>query len=145
MLCVLCGSRAVLLPHLARVQVHDVLPRGRTVCVHASTASSQAVCRRCGQVSGRRHSRYRRQLADCAIGGREVQIELTVSRFFCDEAACPATTFVEQVEGLTVPYGRRTELAAHVVEAVALMLGGRAGPGLLRRWQRRPGAPPWSG
>jgi hypothetical protein len=124
---------SLLLPHLAAVQVRDVLLRGRTVHVQALAVSSQSTCPGCGQASGRRHSRYRRRLADCAMGGREVQIELTVSRFFCDEPDCPARTFVEQVDGLTVPYGRRTGLAAQMVEAVALMLGGRAGSRLAEK------------
>lgn len=118
---------SVLLPHLVGVRIDDVALRGRLVRIRASTATSEAICWRCGRVSRRRHGRYRRRLADCAAGGREVVVELTVNRYFCDESTCTAVTFVEQVDGLTVRYGRQTGLAAQALQAVALALGGRAG------------------
>ena len=52
---------------------------------------------------------------DPPIGGREATIELTVRRFFCDNAACARKTFVEQVTGLTSRYGRRTAPAHRLV------------------------------
>jgi transposase len=118
---------SVLLPHLAGIDVGRVLLRGKVVWIEASTRTSQALCPGCGQMSARRHGRYQRRLADCAAGGREVLVELTVSRFFCDAGTCGETTFVEQVEGLTTRQGRRTGLAADTLRAVALALGGRPG------------------
>src|SRR5207245_49325 len=76
---------------------------------------------------GRVHSRYRRRLADAAIGGRRVLIRLTVRRFFCGNPDCPVTTFAEQVEGLTSRYARRTPPLAAMLGAVAVALAGRAG------------------
>ncbi|WP_414641105.1 transposase family protein [Actinospica sp.] len=54
------------------------------------------------------HSGYERSIADTAVGGRRLVIELTVRRFFCRDPACPKKTFVEQVPGLTSRYGRDT-------------------------------------
>lgn len=85
------------------------------------------MCPTCGTASGRVHSRYVRSLADTAVAGRAVGIELRVRRFFCDDAACGKRTFVEQVDGLTVRYGRRTPTAQRLLERVALSLGGQAG------------------
>ncbi|MFF8432235.1 ISL3 family transposase [Streptomyces sp. NPDC016566] len=73
------------------------------------------------------HSRYRRHLADAALGGRPVVIDLCVRRLFCDSARCLRRTFAEQVAGLTVRYGRRTGALAKIVKAIALALAGRAG------------------
>src|SRR5262245_64795385 len=84
-------------------------------------------CPRCGMLSSRVHSRYERRLADRAVGGQRVVIRLEVRRFFCVSVACPACTFAEQVEGLTVAYARRTPLLAGLLEAVGLALAGRAG------------------
>jgi hypothetical protein len=39
-----------------------------------------------------------------------VVLRLRVRRFFCDTAECPKGTFVEQVEGLTTRYARRSLL-----------------------------------
>jgi Transposase/zinc-finger of transposase IS204/IS1001/IS1096/IS1165 len=79
-------------------------------------------CRRCGRVSTRVHSRYRRHLADLPVSGRPVAVWLTVRRFFCDHVDCSACTFVEQVPGLTERHARRS---------VGLQGagGGRVGPG----------------
>ena len=61
------------------------------------------------------------------MAGQPVVIHLTVRRFFCPAAGCPARTFAEQVPGLTWRYGRRTPVARRVLEAIGLALGGRAG------------------
>ena len=61
------------------------------------------------------------------MAGQPVVIHLTVRRFFCPVADCPARTFAEQVSGLTLRYGRRTPVARQVLEAIGLALGGRAG------------------
>ncbi|MFI0976407.1 hypothetical protein ACH4SP_05200 [Streptomyces sp. NPDC021093] len=70
------------------------------------------------------HSRYERQLADAAVGGREVRTDLSVRRLYCENPACPKQTSAEQVPGLTVRYQRRTPLLQQVVEAVDFALYG---------------------
>lgn len=52
---------------------------------------------------------------------------LRVRRFFCDNNGCRATTFAEQVPGLTTPRARRTGVLKGALEAIALALAGRAG------------------
>jgi transposase len=99
----------------------------------ARTCVCEAACTGCGAVSGRVHSRYRRQLADTASGGQEVVIDLQTRRFFCKNQACAKTTFAEQVPGLTIRYGRPTCSLQAVLQAVALALGGRAGARLTGR------------
>ena len=54
-------------------------------------------------------------------------IRLRVRRFFCGWPGCPATTFAEQVEGLTSRYARRSPPLQRMLAAVALALAGRAG------------------
>ncbi|MET8983400.1 hypothetical protein ABZX85_48360 [Streptomyces sp. NPDC004539] len=73
------------------------------------------------------HSRYVRRLADSAVGGRRVLIELQVRRLRCGERACPQATFAEQVDGLTFRHGRRSTGLQTVLERLAVMLAGRAG------------------
>ncbi|MFE2486461.1 ISL3 family transposase, partial [Streptomyces mirabilis] len=94
----------------------------------ARTSESVAMpCPDCGTPSVRRHSGYQRRLADGAVGGRQVRIELTVRRLFCDASECTRVTFAEQVDGLTVRYGRRTPQLKGLLSAVAVALAGRAG------------------
>jgi transposase len=77
--------------------------------------------------SGRTHSRYRRRLADVAVGGRRLVIALTARRLFCDQPACQRRTFAEQVPGLTARYQRRTPGLTAMLEAIAVALARRAG------------------
>jgi len=68
-----------------------------------------------------------RSLADAAVGGQPVRIQLQVRRFACARTACARKTFVEQVDDLTVRYGRRSQLLHRLLEAIGLALGGCAG------------------
>jgi DNA-directed RNA polymerase subunit N (RpoN/RPB10) len=95
------------------------------IWAHARTGT--AACPHCGRASARVHSRYQRRFADAAIGGRRVVIRLGVRRFFCDETACQARTFTEQIAGLTTRYARRTPLLKRMLQAIGLALAGRAG------------------
>jgi transposase len=117
----------VLLPHLAGVIVEEVTAAAGLLLLLARAKTARAACPACGTVSGRVHSRYSRRLADAAIGGRQVEILLTVRRFFCTSPACKARTFAEQVDGLTSRYARKTPLLAGVLGSIAVALAGRAG------------------
>lgn len=80
----------------------------------------------CGTNSRRVHDRYRRRLADLAIGGQPTTIPRAVRRFRCELLSCPRRTFVEQVDGLTFRHGRRSQLRQDVFTAIERFLAGRA-------------------
>lgn len=109
------------------VVIENVVSEGELVAVRARTAVERAACPACGTLSARVHSRYVRRLADSAVGGRPVLIELQVRRFRCSERACEQVTFAEQVDGPTFRHGRRSASLQAVLERVAVMLAGRAG------------------
>ncbi|MCC5480498.1 ISL3 family transposase [Streptomyces barringtoniae] len=102
------------------------------VRITACTRGLTVPCPDCGRGSARVHSRYDRTLADVAVGGRPVLIGLSVRRLFCDSPGCGRRTFVEQVEGLTVRYQRRSPLLQHLVEMAGVLLAGRGGARLLQ-------------
>ncbi|MCX4404123.1 ISL3 family transposase [Streptomyces sp. NBC_01764] len=113
--------------------VESVDVSGPYVVVRARTRSgASARCTGCGTRSEWSHSRYVRHLADTALGGRPVRIDLSVRRLYCENTVCPKMTFAEQVPELTVRYQRRTPLLQHLVEAVGVMLAGRGGARMLR-------------
>ncbi|MCX4564464.1 ISL3 family transposase [Streptomyces phaeochromogenes] len=121
-----------LLPQLAAVRVDRVEASGDLLRIAARTWDDvAAVCPGCGTESDWAHSRYVRHVADEAVGGRAVVIDLSVRRLHCENSDCPKTTFAEQVTGLTVRYQRRTPALQHVVNAVAVALAGSAGARLL--------------
>ncbi|SOE79474.1 zinc-finger of transposase IS204/IS1001/IS1096/IS1165 [Streptomyces sp. OV198] len=116
-------------PHLKTVLVERVFVEGGPVHVTARSRDDLVVdCPGCGTAAHRVHSRYQRHLADTAVAGRPVVIDLSVRRLVCDRPTCPRRTFVEQVEGLTVRYGRRTPSLHRLLVAIALALAqGRPG------------------
>ena len=72
------------------------------------------------------HGGYSRVMADGAAGGRPVLIVLQVRRFRCRNPACPAVTFVEQAEGLSERYRRRSVPLTAMLAGFGLELAGRA-------------------
>ncbi|MEV5989348.1 transposase family protein [Streptomyces sp. NPDC052051] len=111
--------------HLSSVVVDEVRANGSGIALMARSVTREAACPDCGAVSGRVHGGYRRRLADLAAAGREVVIGLLVPRFLCPAAECGRRTFVEQVDGLTERFARRTPLLRRSLEKIALALAGR--------------------
>jgi transposase len=121
------GCCRVLLPQLSPVVIDGIGRVGGVVVIEAHPRARGSRCHRCGRVSTRVHSRYRRHLADLPVSGWPVAVWLTVRRFFCDHVDCSACTFVEQVPGLTERHARRSVGLHAALAAVALALAGRAG------------------
>ncbi|MFI9601411.1 ISL3 family transposase [Streptomyces sp. NPDC052043] len=109
------------------VEVSDVTISANRVTVHAATTRAGAECPSCGTPSSRVHSSYVRRLDDSATAQRRVVIELRVRRFRCRQQACKQETFVEQVEGVSFRYGRRSQQLQAALQRLGLMLAGRAG------------------
>lgn len=78
----------------------------------------------CGVLIDWAHGRYVRHLADAALGGRPVRIDLSVRCLYGENPSCPKVTFAEQMPGLTVRCQRGTPLLQHLVESVGCCAGG---------------------
>nr|WP_255305793.1 ISL3 family transposase [Streptomyces sp. Wb2n-11] len=121
-----------LLPHLSSVLVETVETGGALVRITVRTQDGVPVdCPGCGRSSDWDHSRYVRRVADEAVGGRPVLIEISVRRLYCENRDCAKATFVEQAAGLTERYQRRTPGLRRIVEALAVVLAGSAAARLL--------------
>lgn len=96
-----------------------------SVTFTARAVTPKAACPDCGTVSDRVHGSYRRRLTDLAVAGRKAVINLLVRRFACSAAGCSRRTFVEQIDGLTERFARRTPALRRTLERVALALAGR--------------------
>jgi len=117
----------ILFPHLSGLDVSRVADAGDAVVAFASVAGAQAPCPGCSRLSSRVHGRYQRLVADGAAGRRPLLIALSVRRFRCTAPSCPRVTFVEQAEGLTGRYLRRTLPLREALARFGLELAGRAG------------------
>jgi len=122
-----CRCYRVLLPQLSPVVVDEICRVEGTVRIYAHPRGRAARCIRCGRVSRRVHSRYRRRLADLPFAGQSTVLWLRVRRFFCDQDACKTGTFVEQVPGLTQRHAQRSAGLEDALASIALGLAGRAG------------------
>ncbi|GAB3181749.1 ISL3 family transposase [Streptomyces incanus] len=109
------------------IMIENAVIDGELVVVRARASAERSACPACGTTSGRVHSRCVRRLADTAVAGRPVLIELQVRRFRCRDRACRQATFAEQVDGLTFRHGRRSTGLQTVLQQVAVMPAGRAG------------------
>src|SRR6266568_7475151 len=123
----------VLLPHLAEVRVERVEFSTVEVRIWARPKADQVPCPGCGRPSARVHRRYRRRLADAAVGGRRVVIVLRVRLLVCQDRGCSVRRFAEQVAGLTAPRARRSSGLRAALEAIGLALAGRAAVRLAAR------------
>ncbi|MCC2280671.1 transposase family protein, partial [Streptomyces sp. ET3-23] len=97
---------------LATVQAETVEAGEELGRITARThAGVLAVCPGCGKTSDWEHSRYVWHVADEAVSGRPVVIDLSVRRLYCENPDCAKLTLVEQIAGLAVRYHRGVEIA----------------------------------
>ena len=124
----------MLLPQLAGVAVEQIEGSTAELRIWARPKVERAPCPGCGGRSVRVHRRYRRRLADLAVGGRQVILVLRVRVFVCQDQSCPVRRFAEQAESQTVPHARRSGGLREVLEQIGLALAGRAGARLAARF-----------
>ncbi|WP_147427232.1 transposase family protein [Micromonospora globbae] len=123
---------ATVLSHLDRLTTEDFAVVNGKVVISAAACATMAACPDSATVSSRVHGRYRRRLADVALAGRPVVLNLCVRRFVCVKPDCRRRTFVEQVEGVTSRFTRRSQPLRRTLMAIGHALAGRAGARLSR-------------
>lgn len=96
-------------------------------------------CTGCGALSEWWPCRYVWHLADTALGGRPVRIELCVRRLYCENTDCPKVTFAEQVKERH--QGVMDQYFPGIGERSATSLRGRVKRGALEEDRRKPWAP----
>lgn len=92
-----------------------------------TTTAAQVRCPVCGEPTTRRHSGYRRTLADAPCATQVVRVDLHTRRFFCPNPTCPRRVFTERLPTLTTPSARRTTRLTALLQRVGLALGGEPG------------------
>lgn len=113
-----------LFPDLPGFSIEQVTIADGIIVVLACSQTSTNPCPECHEPSARIHSRYQRRLSGLPWSGRVVRLVVQVSRFFCQNKACPRKTFAEGIPALAERSARRTSRLKEVLERIALVLGG---------------------
>src|SRR3954447_2355636 len=127
----LSSSAFCLLP--PGVAVDRLLPADNHLVLETHATSPSAPCPLCDQPSTRRHSTYRRWLADLPWQGRTVELHLRIRRFRCTNTMCPRRFFAERLPKVTMPKARRTIRLRTLQQEIGLALGGEQGSWLAGR------------
>src|SRR5438874_1123566 len=87
----------------------------------------QSCCPLCSEPSSHIHSHYHRSLKDAPCVGRQLQLSLTVHKFFCRNLACSRKVFTERIPDLAEPWARMTTRLREQITSIGLATCGKGG------------------
>lgn len=90
-------------------------------------------CPLCALSSSSIHSHYRRVLRDVPCGGSQIQLTLTVRKFFCRNPDCQRKIFTERLPTFVEPWARMTARLCSALQSVGLATSGNLGARLCAR------------
>jgi transposase len=90
-------------------------------------------CPLCSEVSSSIHSHYRRILRDAPCAGRQVQLFLTVRKFYCRNPYCQRKVFTERLPAFVEPWARTTIRHCQQITSIGLATCGKGGARLAAR------------
>jgi hypothetical protein len=111
-----------------QVQLTEI---GLRIAVIATHPASH--CPLCSELSSSIHSRYSRVLRDVPCGGRQVQLVLTVRKFYCRNALCSRRVFTERIPKFVEPWARMTIRLCQSLQSIGLATCGKGGAKLAAR------------
>jgi transposase len=93
----------------------------------------QSCCPLCSHPSSDIHSHYHRSLKDAPCAGRQLQLSLTVRKFFCRNPLCKRKVFTERLKTLAEPWARMTTRLREQITSIGLATCGKGGVRLADR------------
>ncbi len=121
----------LLLPTGLEIDQIDAAATALTISVTSLLPTS--TCPLCGTSATRIHSRYHRSVADVACGGRQVCLQFTVRKFFCDAPGCVRKIFTERLGSFLEPWARMTTRLAQALFDIGRATCGKLGARLAAR------------
>ncbi|MGH3373905.1 MAG: transposase family protein [Actinoallomurus sp.] len=116
---------------LSGLVIDDVTDEGELIRVRARSRQVPVPCPGCAVQTAHVHAWCERIVADVALDGRPVVVNVRVRRLVCRDWRCPRRTFREQVAGVLERYQRRTARLTTQVSAVVRESAGRASARML--------------
>jgi transposase len=119
------------LPEGMRVEHIQITEQGLTIEVKASHPNS--CCPLCTHPSDSIKTHYRRVLRDAPCAGRQVQLILTVRKFYCRNPYCSQKIFTERLPTFVEPWARMTIRCCQHITSIGLATCGKGGVRLAAR------------
>ncbi|GHO82432.1 transposase [Dictyobacter formicarum] len=119
------------LPEGMRVEQIQITEHGLVIAVEASHPTS--CCPLCTQSSDSIKTHYRRTLRDAPCVGRQVQLILTVRKFYCRNPYCSQKVFTERLPSFVEPWARMTIRCCQHITSIGLATCGKGGARLAAR------------
>ncbi|MDF7819375.1 transposase family protein [Runella sp. MFBS21] len=91
--------------------------------LHVISTAANICCPVCGELSHKIHSCYHRIIHDLPAGGRRVQLQLQVRKYFCKNTDCPRKIFTERFVTGLASYARRFERLNQALMGIGLESG----------------------
>ena len=121
------------LPLPTELEVGDITMRDGIVTISLVSTQLHPCCPLCASPASRVHSRYHRHPADLPCVGQQVHFVLLVRKFFCQNAACARTIFVERLTPFLEPWARVTARLHQIVQIIGFATGGMLGARLVKQ------------
>jgi len=114
--------------HVEHIQITE---HGLAIEIEASHPTS--CCPLCAQPSDSIKTHYRRILRDAPCAGRQVQLVLTVRKFYCRNPSCSRKVFTERLPTFVEPWARMTIRCYQQITSIGLATCGKGGARLAAR------------
>jgi transposase len=111
-----------------RIQITE---QGLVIEVEASHPTS--CCPLCAQTSDSIKTHYRRVVRDAPCAGRQVQLVLTMRKFYCRNPYCSQKVFTERLPAFVEPWARMTIRCCQQITSLGLATCGKGGARLAAR------------
>ena len=125
------GASLLSLPEGMHVEQIQITEQGLMIVVEASHPTS--CCPLCAQSSDSIKTHYRRVLQDAPCAGRQVQLILTVRKFYCRNPYCSQKVFTERLPTFVEPWARMTIRCCQHIASIGLATCGKGGARLAAR------------
>jgi transposase len=120
-------KEATLLALSEGMEIEQIQIRETGLVVSVISTHPQSCCPLCSQPSSHIRSHYHRTLKDAPCVGRQLQLFLTVRKFFCRNPLCSRKVFTERLKTLAEPWERMTTRLREQITSIGLATCGKGG------------------
>ncbi len=126
-------ERTQLLPLPEGMFIDQIQEAEASLTITVIATHPVSCCPLCLEASSSIHSLYRRKLADVPCAGRQIQLLLTVRKFFCRNPLCERKVFTERLPDFVEPWARMTIRHCEQITSIGLATCGKGGAQLAAR------------